>query len=88
MKNFTLSERQVEVCCLIASGCSDKEVAKELSISTYTVRHHLEIAAKRILDACPELYLSGDPRRVVLGYYVEYAGVAAFHRRRAEKKAA
>ena len=37
-----LTEREVEVLRLVASGCSLKEAAEQLVISDHTARHHLE----------------------------------------------
>jgi DNA-binding NarL/FixJ family response regulator len=37
-----LTEREVEVLRLVASGCSLKETAQQLVISDHTARHHLE----------------------------------------------
>lgn len=37
-----LTEREVEVLRLVASGCSLKETAERLVISDHTARHHLE----------------------------------------------
>jgi hypothetical protein len=87
--NLNLSPRQVEVCCLVAAGASDKEVRETLKISSHTVRHHLEQAAKRIKhgapQACPP---SADPRRVIQGFYVYCYGLAEFQARLRAKKAA
>jgi NarL family two-component system response regulator LiaR len=42
-----LTERQIEVLGLLAKGCTNQEIAQQLSITTYTARHHVsEILAK------------------------------------------
>lgn len=86
MTELQLSPRQIEVCVLIAAGESDKRVARELGISARTVRQHMNDAAARIRQHMPAL--QGSPRKIILGYYVEYAGVAAFQRRREIREAA
>ncbi len=39
---MSLSRRQVEILTLIAKGNSDKEIARELGLSTKTVSAHLQ----------------------------------------------
>lgn len=80
MSELDLSPRQIEVCALVAAGASPKEVGKELKVSTRTVRFHMEEAAKRLQPFIP--HITGSPRRIICGYYVEYAGVVAFQKRR------
>lgn len=80
MTTLQLSPRQIEVCIHVAAGESDKWIAKEVGCSIRTVRQHMEDAADRIRRAMP--MLSGSPRKVILGYYVAFAGVAAFEQRR------
>jgi HD-GYP domain-containing protein (c-di-GMP phosphodiesterase class II) len=38
----SLSEREVEVLCLLARGLSNKQIAAELVLSARTVQHHVE----------------------------------------------
>lgn len=80
MSELHLSPRQIEVCALIAAGYSYGGVAKELGISAKTVEFHMKEAATRLRKVCP--WLQGTPRRIIQGYYVEFAGVQAFHMRR------
>lgn len=37
-----LSEREVEVLCLLARGCTNKAIAAALTLSARTVQHHVE----------------------------------------------
>lgn len=87
MKSLYLSPRQVEVCCLVAAGYSYDGVARELKIKPKTVEFHMENAASRLLPFVPHLR-GCSPRRVIQGYYVEFAGVAAFQQRRKERREA
>ena len=43
-----LTERQVEVLCLVASGLSNQEIAKRLVISRRTAEHHVQDAYLKI----------------------------------------
>ncbi|MEO6710893.1 MAG: response regulator [Planctomycetota bacterium] len=43
----TLTEREVEICSLLARGLASKQIAKELSISSRTVEHHRERILKK-----------------------------------------
>jgi two-component system nitrate/nitrite response regulator NarL len=45
-KNYGLTPRELEVVAAIVSGCSNREVAQQFSISELTVKHHL----RRIFD--------------------------------------
>jgi hypothetical protein len=80
-----LSERQVEVCCLVAAGESDKAIAKDRTISVAAVRFHMKEAARRLRFGMP--HLSGSPRQIILGYYAAVYGVAAFEERRRSRAA-
>lgn len=87
MTPLQLSPRQIEVCCLVAAGETDKAIGKELGCSSRTVQAHMEEAARRLRDADPTLP-TGRARRVILAYYVACYGVAAFQRRLDQRKAA
>jgi two-component system nitrate/nitrite response regulator NarL len=39
--NFGLTERELEIVSAIASGCTNRNIAEEFSISQQTVKHHL-----------------------------------------------
>ena len=39
--NFGLTERELEIVSAIASGCTNRDIAEEFSISQQTVKHHL-----------------------------------------------
>lgn len=69
VSDLHLPPRQVEVCCLIASGASDKAVAGELGISEATVRFHLGLASDAIREAA--LAVGTTPREVVVAWYRE-----------------
>lgn len=71
-----LSERQVQVCCLVAADASSKEISRDLRISVKTVEKHMADAAVRIQQVHP--HLSGSARRIIRGFYVECYGVALF----------
>ena len=43
-----LTERELEVCCLIASGCSTRQTAAALFISPKTVEFHLGRAYRKL----------------------------------------
>lgn len=43
-----LTKRQAQVAAYVASGCSNKQVAKNLRISIETVRQHIRQAAERL----------------------------------------
>jgi len=43
-----LSEREVEILRLIASGCSNKQVAERLYISLSTVKTHLDDVYRKL----------------------------------------
>lgn len=45
-RHFGLTSRQAEVALLMARGCSNREMAADLSLSPHTVRHH----AQRVLE--------------------------------------
>lgn len=45
---MSLTPRQMEIASLIAHGRSYKAIARELSISTQTVKNHVHDAAARI----------------------------------------
>ena len=42
MRRFGLTRREAEVAHRLAHGHSDREIARELALSTHTVRHHAE----------------------------------------------
>ena len=46
--NSSLTRRETEVLCLIASGCSNAEIAETLFISPHTIRTHLYNIYKKI----------------------------------------
>jgi two-component system, NarL family, nitrate/nitrite response regulator NarL len=39
--NFGLTERELEIVSVIASGCTNRDIAEEFSISQQTVKHHI-----------------------------------------------
>jgi two-component system nitrate/nitrite response regulator NarL len=45
-KNYGLTARELEIVAAIVSGCTNREVAQQFSISELTVKHHL----RRIFD--------------------------------------
>jgi DNA-binding NarL/FixJ family response regulator len=45
---FCFSERQREVLCLAAEGCTDREIAQQLALSVYTVQDHLRKIRNRM----------------------------------------
>jgi DNA-binding NarL/FixJ family response regulator len=42
-KEVTFSKRDLEVISLLARGCDNAEIAKELGIATRTVKAHLHV---------------------------------------------
>ena len=44
----SLTEREVEICSLLARGLASKQIAKELSISSRTVEHHRNNVAVKL----------------------------------------
>jgi two-component system, NarL family, nitrate/nitrite response regulator NarL len=40
-KNFSLTPRELKVIAAVISGCTNKEIAKQFSISEQTVKHHI-----------------------------------------------
>lgn len=44
----SLTAREIEVCTLIAAGKTDLEIAKQLSIATATVNHHISHAREKM----------------------------------------
>lgn len=43
-----LTQRELKVACLIAEGLTDKEIARRLGISAYTVREHCRRACAKL----------------------------------------
>jgi DNA-binding NarL/FixJ family response regulator len=41
-KNSAMTKRKLEVLRLLAKGCKDKEIGKELYLSVYTVYSHVK----------------------------------------------
>ena len=39
--NFGLTERELEIVSAVASGCTNRDIAEDFSISQQTVKHHL-----------------------------------------------
>lgn len=46
--NFELTERQLQVVGLIASGCSNEEVGLRLGISARTAKAHADVLRKKL----------------------------------------
>ena len=57
-----LSPAQLRVVRLAALGCTDREIARRLGISRYTVAHHLERARAR-LGVCNRAQLATEALR-------------------------
>src|SRR5690606_18526805 len=43
-----LTQRQAEVLCFLAEGLSNKEIARKLDVSEWTVRHHVSAILERL----------------------------------------
>ncbi len=48
VRRFGLTPRQAEVALLLADRCTSKEIARKLSLSTSTARHHVEAVMLRL----------------------------------------
>jgi DNA-binding CsgD family transcriptional regulator len=46
--NNCLSERELEVLQLVATGLTDKQVAKQLQLSHKTVRNHMDLTRAKL----------------------------------------
>ena len=43
-----LSEREIEILCLVATGASNKEIAQHLGISRQTVKNHMTSILRKL----------------------------------------
>ena len=51
-KASDLTEREVEVLCLLAQGCNTPQIAQTLDISKKTVEHHLSHIYEKLGVTC------------------------------------
>ncbi len=57
LQDGELTERQVQIVCLIAAGYSDKEIAQRLAISERTAKGHLRKILEKV-GACDRFELT------------------------------
>lgn len=71
-----LSPRQLQVYMAVVEGKTDARIARELELSPWTVRQHMEEAATRLRVRVPSLP-GASPRRTLLAHFAGSAQAVA-----------
>ena len=84
LRQVQLTSRQMEVACLVASGCSNKEIACRLTSSEKTIANHLSAIYERLgLNAnvsAADLNRETWKRAALIRWWMEHPGGAdSFH---------